>query len=144
MRTSMTTMLATVLLVIATARGLRAAQQELVLRDFLNRQWTQELVTFPFTADNGECDPDSVTLTGPQGPVPVQLSQIECWPGTKWVKSARLAFITNLAPLAKDTYTVRYGTEPAGPPKPATDLRVTPGDGYVEIATSRFGARLPP
>jgi hypothetical protein len=142
MKTSKALTLAAALVAVVTADGLRAAERELVLRDFLNRQWTQELITFPFTANTSECDPASVTLTGPQGPVPVQLSRIERWPGTKWVKSARLSFIASLAPLAKDTYTVRYGTEPTGAPGPATDLRVTPKDGQVEIATRRFGARF--
>jgi len=50
--------------------------------------------------EGGECRADSVALAGPQGPLPVQLSQIESWPGTEWVKSARLSFIADLAPLA--------------------------------------------
>ncbi|MBM4041084.1 MAG: hypothetical protein FJ290_21500 [Planctomycetes bacterium] len=121
---------------------LAAGERQIVLREHLNQQWNQELVAYPFEANERECHPASVTLTGPKGPVPVQLSQVECWSGTKWVKSAKLSFITSLAPLAKDTYTVRYGAEPAAAPAPATDLRVTPGDGQVEITTRHFGARL--
>jgi len=142
MKTGSTIAVFSALLAVATVDGLWAGERQVVLRDHLNRRWTQELATYPFAANRGECDPASLSLTGPKGPVPVQLSQIECWPGTKWVKSAKLSLIVDLAPLAKDTYTVRYGAAPAGPSGPATDLRVTRGEGQVEIATSRFGARF--
>ena len=83
---------------------------------------------FQFAAKKGTCVPESVTLTGPQGPLPVQLSQVELWPATRWgelrskapsVKSARLSFVADLRPLATDTYTVRYAsTPPARWPEP--------------------------
>ncbi|MHB9025793.1 MAG: hypothetical protein ACYC7E_16770 [Armatimonadota bacterium] len=119
----------------------RAAETQIVLRDYINQPWTNELLTYPFSAPQGACDARSVTLTGPRGAVPVQLSEIECWPGTRWVKTAKLSFIADLAPLAADPYTVRIGAKPAAP-GPATDLTVTPGNGQVDITTNGFGARL--
>src|SRR3972149_5029747 len=105
----------------------RAAEQRIVLRDYIQQEWKNELVTYPFSAPEGACHPDSVTLTGPKGPVPVQLSEIELWPGSQSVKSAKLSFIANLAPLATDTYTVTYGDKPAADRPKATDLTATPG-----------------
>jgi len=129
-------------LLLSQACMLWAGEQRIVLRDYIQQEWKNELVTYPFSAPQGACHPDSAALTGPRGPVPVQLSEIEFWPGSRWVKSAKLSFIANLAPLATDTYTVRYGGKPvAGRPR-ATDLTVTPGDGQVEITTRGFGARL--
>ncbi len=117
-----------------------AGEATIDLREYLGESWSQELLTYAFNAPEGECDASSITLTGPRGAMPVQLSEIEYWPGTQWVKSGRLSFITDLAPLAGDTYTVRYSDQPVT--APATDLRVTPAADQVEIVTSQFGARL--
>lgn len=121
---------------------IEAGEQQLVLRDYIKHEWKNQLLTHPFSAPKGACHPDSVTLAGPRGAVPVQLSEIECWPGTNWVKTAKLSFIVDLSPLAIDNYTVRYDTKPAGPSKLATDLTVTPGAEQVEITTGQFGVRL--
>ena len=118
-----------------------AGQQQIVLHEYLNQPWTNQLLSYPFSAPEGACAPGSVRLTRPQGPVPVQLTDVRFWPGTQWVKAAKLTFITSLAPLAGDTYTVRYGMQPAAA-GPATDLKVAAGSDQVEIATGGFGARL--
>jgi len=129
-------------ILVSAAATLGAGEQQVVLRDHIDQKWKNELVTYPFSAPEGACHPDSVALTGPRGAVPVQLSQIELWPGTQWVKSARLSFIADLARLARDKYTVQYGTEPVKPSGPATDLTVTSGRSQVEITTKHFGVRL--
>jgi len=119
------------------------AEQKLVLQDHIKKQWSRELVTFDFQADSGQCHRDSVSLQGPKGPVACQLSDITYWAGSRTlVKSAKLSFIADLAPLATDTYTVRYGRQPVTAGSPKTDLMVKPGKDSVEISTSRFGARL--
>ena len=120
-----------------------AGERRIPLREHLDKTWPNELVTFPFTAGKGECHPASVTLTGPKGPMPVQLSHVKCWPGTKWVRTAKLSFITDLAPLARDTYVVRYGTQPTKASPPTTDLKITPAEGQVTVETRRCGIRLP-
>ncbi|HEY3415833.1 MAG TPA: hypothetical protein VGM23_03020, partial [Armatimonadota bacterium] len=117
-----------------------AGETKIVLRDYLKEQWTNELLTYPFSATKGACDARSVTITGPRSAVPVQLSEVEYWPGTPWVKSGKLSFIASLAPLTTDTYTVRFGEKPADPL--VTDLQVTPGKDQVEITTKGFGVRL--
>ena len=135
-------LLSSVLVLAGVARATLAAEQQIVLRDFINRQWTRELVTFPFRAGQGACAVGSVRLDGPKGPVPVQLWRVEHWPGTTWVKSARLSFVADLARLATDTYTVHYGPTPATPAAPATDLEVTRDKEQVAFTTATFGIRL--
>jgi len=129
---------------LACVSMVRAGEQRIVLRDYINQQWTNQLVTFPFEAERGQCHPDSIRLVGPRGPAPVQVTDVARWGGSSSVKSARLSFIADLAPLAADTYTVQYGPKPNKTPQPPTDLKVTanPRKGYVDLVTSRFGVRL--
>lgn len=128
-------------LVLATA--VYATDYTIVLPELLNRPATQELVSFPFAAATGECLADSVRLTGANGAVPVQLASVERWPGTEFVKSARLSFVVEtLAPLATNSYTASYGSKASPSPAPATDLKVTPTAPQVELTTSQLGLRL--
>ncbi|MHB9133475.1 MAG: hypothetical protein ACYDBB_20610 [Armatimonadota bacterium] len=126
--------------IVSLAVRSQAGETKVVLREYLNQQWTDELLSYPFSAADGACDVRSITLAGPKGPMPVQLSEISYWPGNQWVKSAKLSFIASLAPLAADTYTVRYSDKATTPI--TTDLAVTPGKERVEITTKQFGARL--
>ncbi|MHB9134127.1 MAG: hypothetical protein ACYDBB_23910 [Armatimonadota bacterium] len=120
-----------------------AAEQSITLKEHLNVDWKNELLTYPFTAPKGACTLEGVSLTGPHGVMPVQLTQVDYWPGTKSVKSARLAFVTDLAPLATDHYTVRIDKAPAKDKlPPLSDLHITPGQGQVEIANNKFGVRM--
>jgi len=120
----------------------RAGEKKIVLRDHIKQQWKNELVTYPFEAEKGQCHPDSIRLLGPKGPVPVQVTDVVRWPRSVTVKSAKLSFITDLAPLATDTYTVQYGPKPSKAPQPKTDLKVTREKGHVDLVTSQFGVRL--
>jgi len=127
--------------VMSGAPALQAGQQKLVLRDYIQQEWQNELVTFPFEAAKGECHVGSVTLHGPKGRTPCQLSDVAYWPGSKtMVKTAKLSFIADLKPLANDTYKVSYGTKPAQRLK--SDLVVKPGKDQVEITTKQFGVKL--
>ena len=123
--------------------GAQAGEQRIVLGEYLNLQWTNQLLHYPFAAPRGQCPLDSVRLSGPLGqPVPVQLSDVELWPGTQTVKTAQLWFVTDLAPLAKDAYTVTFGDKPGAGASPGTDLKVVSGKDQVEVTTIGFGARL--
>ena len=75
--TRVAAMVTAILLFCATTVG--AGEQQVVLRDYIQEEWKNELLTYSFSAPNGACHPDSVTLTGPRCPVPVQLSEIEYW-----------------------------------------------------------------
>jgi len=125
---------------VGVCRTATAGEHKIVLTEHVNRRWTNELLSYPFEAPEGACHAGSVRLDGPKGPMPVQLSDIEYWPKSRTVKSAKLWLVADLAPLASNTYTVRYGTPAAKGPE--GDLKVAATAKQVEMTTSRFGARL--
>jgi len=130
-----------VTVVLGIADASEAAEKTIVLEEHLKIGWKGEFVTYPFEADEGQCHVESVTLSGPTGQIPCQLSDVTFWPESETsVKTAKLSFIVNLAPLAIDTYTVRYGTKPAE--LPTADLVIKPGKDEVEISTALFAAKL--
>ena len=115
-----------VTVVLGIADASEAAEKTIVLEEHLKIGWKGEFVTYPFEADEGQCHVESVTLSGPTGQIPCQLSDVTFWPESETsVKTAKLSFIVNLAPLAIDTYTVRNGTKPAE--LPTADLVIKPG-----------------
>ena len=121
----------------------RAGEKRLVLREQLNQGYGPELVGFGFSAGDGECVVDSVRVSGPDGPVPPQLSDIEYHSDEgRFVKSARLWIrIGGLEPLRTKNYIVSYGPEAA--PAFAGDLRVVRDEEVAIITTGRIGVRLP-
>ncbi|MHB9023008.1 MAG: hypothetical protein ACYC7E_02375 [Armatimonadota bacterium] len=129
------------LCVIAVVSAAIAGERKIVLRDFLNQQWTNELLTYQFTAKRGECRVGSVTLVGPKGVVPVQLSQVEYWPKSDWVKSARVTFLADLSPLGNDTYVLRYGVATPNVIRSAP-TGINRGNGVVELCNEKFAIRL--
>ena len=129
-------------LCLSALSGAQSGERKIILREYLNQPWTKELVTYPFTAPAGECRRESVRLQGPRGPVPVQLSSLEYWPGTSWVKSARASFLADLSPRATDTYALRYGPAAEGTKVTDMDLQVVPQGEVVELATGQFAVRL--
>ncbi len=143
MRTEFTGMIGLTLglsLLLSAAQG---AERKIVLKEQLNQKWTRELVAYPLEARKGECAPGSVVLAGPNGPVPVQLGEVELWPGTKSVKSAGMMFVVEgVEPLATVSYTLSFGKDASAPAGPASDLKVSPGKDQVEIATARCAVRL--
>jgi len=118
-----------------------AGEYKIVLREYLGQNWPPQLLTYPFSAPQGACRAESLSLEGPDGPQAVQLFDVEFWPGTPFVKSATLALITDLPPRATKEFTVRYDDRSRAP-VPRTDLRITEGEGKVEIATGALGAVL--
>ncbi|MFH1918866.1 MAG: hypothetical protein ABIP48_03120 [Planctomycetota bacterium] len=118
-----------VIIVAGVCRPGTAGEHEIVLKEHVSRRWTNELLSYPFEAAEGACRVDSVTLRGPEGPEPVQLSDVEYWPATRTVKSAMLWLVADLAPLAANVYTVGYQAAPS------TDA------GGCEAARIRSGAR---
>ena len=118
-----------------------AATMTVALQERLGRDWPPEVLTYPFAASREtQCLPESLRVTGPEGPVPAQLIEVTTWPDSPYVKSAKLALVSGLAPLQKKTLEVAYGSQKVTPP--TSDLVVTPGEGVVEIITGQFGLRL--
>ena len=116
--------------------------QTITVREQLNQTYERELVVFPFSAQDGVCVAESLQLTGPQGPLAAQLTEIETWPGQgKYVKSARLGFVVaELQPLASATYTLTYGDKRIA--AAATDLQIKPAKDSIELTTGQVGVRL--
>lgn len=117
----------------------------MVLQDQVNRDWMQQLVSFPVAFEEDQCRADSIALRGPDGPVAGQLTNVETWPGTDFVKSATLWFVGDAPRLTRNTYTLSYGPESTDLRKiapPGTDLNIRKNDGNIELTTSHFGIRL--
>lgn len=125
-----------------TSRPAAAGEHRIVLKEHVNRQWTSELLSYPLEAPEGACHVDSMSLHGPNGPQPVQLSDVEYWPTTRTIKSATLWLVADLAPLAKNEYAVRYQAMPSKGQGIPGDLVVKATADQVEMSTSRCGARL--
>ncbi len=60
-----------------------AGEKTIVLEDHLKTTWSKELVTYPFEPAKGQCHVESVTLSGPKGQVPCQMSDVTFWPGSE-------------------------------------------------------------
>ena len=133
-----------VIIMAGVCRPATAGEHQIVLKEHVNRRWTNELLSYPFEAPEGACHVDSVSLRGPEGPKPVQLSDVEYWPTTRAVKSATLWLVADLAPLATNVYTVRYQAAPSNGQGVRGDLAVTATADQVQMSTSRFAARLRP
>ena len=137
---------ATLLLSFVTLRTVptEAAERQFVLREQLGRRWTDELVRLPFKAAPGECHRDSLRLEGPHGPVAMQLLDAEWHEDAEtFVRRARIALVVDLPPQATEIYTLRFAPQAAAEAtRPTSPLRVTAGEGSVEVVNGRFGARL--
>ncbi len=121
---------------------LMAGETNLVIREQLNRRWAGQLVSYPFQAEAGQCLAGSVALTGPQGPQPVQLFDVQTWPGSDAVQSARVAFVVNeLNPLTTNSYQLSYGKKLVAPV--ASALQVKADARQVELVTPKIAVRLP-
>jgi hypothetical protein len=131
-----------VLLTLSLGGASMADEQQIVLKEHLGQTWTQELLTYPFSAPEGACHPDSLRLTGPDGPLPVQLSDLVMWPEGRTVKAGVVSFITDLAPLETKTFTLTYGTAAPAAPGPRGDLAVTAGETAVDLSTALIQAQL--
>ena len=46
-------------MLLSVAPMVRAGEKQIVLRDYIKQQWKNELVTYPFEAEKGQCHPDS-------------------------------------------------------------------------------------
>lgn len=121
-----------------------AGERHITLAEELGWGWAREVVSYPFEAQPGECRAASLRLTGPAGPLAVQLSDVELHPGTEFVRRGRVAFLVDeLQPLQARNYTLAFGPEAPAAAGPAADLQVTRRPDQAELATSAFGVRVP-
>ncbi|MFW6060635.1 MAG: hypothetical protein ACODAQ_10670, partial [Phycisphaeraceae bacterium] len=118
----------------------RPHEQTFTLTERINRGWSDELVSFTFEAEQGQCHPESVALFDPDGQrVPVQLTDVERWPDAPHVKSAQVWFVTDLAPLTEKRHTLRYDSDPVEDEAPSSDLRIEQREDTVALTTDGFG-----
>ena len=71
-----------------------AAEKTIRLKDHINHEWSNELVTYSLTFEPGTCHASSIALLGPDGPVPFQLSEVKK-DKQRFVTSGRLSFISD-------------------------------------------------
>ncbi len=127
---------------LSAASSVLAGEYNIVQQEHLARMWTGQLVTYPFQAEKGQCVANSLTLAGPNGPQPVQLFDVQYWPGTDNVQSGKIAFVVDeLKPLSTNTYTLGYGMKTV--PPVASSLQVTADAKQVEMATEKMAVRVP-
>ena len=70
--------------------------------------------------------------------LPAQFLNRELWPGTPYLRRARVALISDLPAFAEK----RFVIEPGEAAQSRADLSVRYLDGAVELATSKFAVRL--
>ena len=114
----------------------------IIVKEHLGLTWADEVVTYPFTAKNGRCLAASVKLVGPRGPQACQLSEVQLWPDTEFVKSANISFVVaKLEPQTTQTYMISSSPRRAAQ-KAKADLTLSTKAGSAEATTARFGVRL--
>lgn len=102
-----------------------------------------QAVSFALTAPENGIEPDHVSLLGPRGPVRHQLTDIELWPETKFVRTARVWTVTDLAPFEVRRFEVVSSESPAGEQNPEQgDVVVRQRDNVVEMGNGSCGFRF--
>lgn len=101
-------------------------------QDYLNRTWSNELVTVPASADTVKALQSGQGLVDSQGkPVLWQILPADSSGG------AEVAFLANIPPMGKETF--RLG-EAAGPV--SSDLKVAETATAIEVSNGRVGLRI--
>ena len=124
------------------SNGEGEAHLDIVLKDHINHEWSNELLGYDVTFDPGTCHLSTLELTAPEGALPFQLSDVQA-DGNDFVTSARLWLITDLSALSEKSFILSYGSEQQTPPTmPASDLTVNVQPSYVEFTTTKAGVRF--
>lgn len=142
--TARRTIFSAIIVLTALANGLYAAspqQDEFTFKEHIEKRWRNQHVSVRFQPEAG-VPAGSIKLIGPDGPVPVQLSEVEYGADNHLVKSANLHFIIpHLDPLEEKRFLARYGESAAGP-RPESGLHVSKRGGGVHVDTGAFGAEF--
>ncbi len=120
--------------------------KKIALNEYLNRNWKNELVNYKLNFKSSSCVIESIDLESPDGAVPFQISGTEYYPGTKFVKSCTLSFVTDLAARERKTYTVNYGPTPAAKSqKNRTDVKIISSreDHYDILSNGSIEVKVP-
>ncbi len=129
-----------ILMALAAAAPAGEVAFEVVER--LNRAWRSQLIHHAVEASEGAFHKGSARLSGPDGPIPVQLTEAEYWGETPFVKRASAAFfVPELLPLATNRYILSFGPKAVKPAR-ADGLNVSRWFGRMTITTPDVGIRL--
>ena len=106
--------------------------KEFVLRDHLNREWSDELVVYSVAFPESGVDVAALRVRGPDGGlVPVQISRTG--------PAISVAFKASIEPFGESRYSLVE--ERAQPPK--TDLKVSKSKQSIRLETGLVGIELP-
>jgi len=145
-------------LLLAVGGNAIGGEKTFVLKDHIDKDWGTQLVHYPVEFRKGQCHAASLSLECDGRPVAFQLSDVTYGSRAKrFVKSAKLWFITRISKLQEKKYVLTWGTKPRRTEKTPTDLVITAKDAprrvrdkdgpgskhdYVTFVTKRFGVRL--
>ena len=116
-----------------------ADAHEILLKEQLGQNYGPELVTYPVTFTRQEqVSAKSVWVRNGTDSLLAQFLNAELWPGTPYLRRARVALISDLPAFAEK----RFVLEPKKAEQSTTDLSVRYLSGAVELATSKFAVRL--
>ncbi len=120
------------ILLVGGCIGPGLAAPDFVLREELNRQWTNEYVTFPLTAAQLKLAQAQRPLLDPEGK-PVVYQVLPAAGG-----AVRIAFQVSLEPLA----TREFHFAEAGKASFPTDLKIEEAGGVIRLANGKTGVAL--
>ena len=127
------------LLALSDLASAEKALKEFVLRDYLNRQWTNELVTYKVKVPAPGADLKTLRLRGPDGElVPVQVAPVSKNESGR-ATEVSISFKASIAPFGSSTYSlVETTAEP-----PATDLKTGNGRKGIRLESALVGIEIP-
>ena len=86
-----------------------ADAQEIILKEQLGQNYGPELVTYPMTFARQERSPRSARLRSKTESLPAQFLNAELWPGTPYLRRARVAWISDLPAFAEKRFVIEPG-----------------------------------
>ncbi|NQZ67306.1 MAG: hypothetical protein HRT89_04495, partial [Lentisphaeria bacterium] len=115
-----------------------AGQRQIVLKELLNKQWTNEPVTYPLAFKQKQYVMGSGELIYQGKAIPFQVEPLESWPDKKGIKKAILSFIvTDLKPRTNHTYTFRFSNAIKAGEKTASQLTVKTTNSLTSISNGK-------
>jgi hypothetical protein len=126
------------LILVVALQGATEAQQ-IILKEQLGQSYGPELVTYPVSFDRrGQVSARTVRVRSETELLPAQFLDTELWPGTPYVRRARVAFISDLRAFGEK----RFVLEPKKVEQSASDLSIRYLSRAVELATKKFAVQL--
>jgi len=90
-----------------------------------------------------EYDASSLKLVGPNGPQAFQLSDVEYWPSTTFIRSGCVSFVAGpLAAYGEQKYILGPRKGDGSVPAPSTDLNIASNETEATLSTSVLGIKV--